>query len=68
MSEKKQIKKIPCQRHSGYYTSIAHDGFAMCEKCKEELNEYIKEKNKESSEYVDKKFGELIKKLEGDTE
>lgn len=65
MSKKKQVKKIPCKHHSGYYSLVASDGIRLCAKCEKELNKYITEKKKEFGEYVDKKFREIGQKLEG---
>lgn len=68
MSNKKKFKVIPCRRHSGYYNLIAFGRIRLCAKCKKEIDKYANEKNKELREYVDKKFREIGKKLEGSTE
>ena len=71
MSKKKLIRKIPCPRHSGYYSVIAFGWRKHCRRCEKECNEYMAKMTKEMNEYIDKKFmeiGEKMKKESEDTE
>lgn len=68
MRKSKRIKKISCVHHRGHYHLLTDDEFIWCKKCRKECNRLTKEKTKELRAYIDKRFMEIGKKLEGGTE
>lgn len=64
MSREKRIRKIPCPRHSGYYSVIAFGWRKNCPQCEKELNEYMDKMAKEMNEHINKIFTEIGEMLE----